>query len=310
MSNLIMDSKYFSFWSEHVPIIHKEKVVSVLKKFEKFLEIQGFEGELNFDEFHGNRKKPDAFLPIQEKVIDKFVGYLRDDCGASTFVLYNSIVALKNFFGFLYDNEMISTHPMQDYPNHYYYRPVKNTALTKDECMQVLYYALKKDPFFRYEFVLFWFIIVTGLRKTEVRMLRRSKIDFDSRRVFVNEGQKNASRVVYLTPALAEEIKRFIQHPQYALSERNGDGFLFNQLGNSANSLCKVIRELCSDAGITRTVTPHDLRRTAAYLMQTGGINIIEVQKQLGHKILATTLRYTPPLKDLAQILICLDSDK
>lgn len=310
MSNLIIDSKYFSFWFENVPITHKEIVVRVLKKFEKFLEIQGFEGELNFDEFHGSRKKPGTFLPIQETVIDKFVEYLRGNYGASTYVLYNTIVSLKNFFGFLYDNEMISNHPMQDYPNPYYYRPVKNTALTKDECMQVLYYALKKDPFYRYEFLLFWFMIVTGLRNSEVRMLRRSKVNFDSRRVLVNEGQKNASRVAYLTPALAEEIKRFIQHPQYALSDRNEDEFLFNQQGNSANSLRKVIRELCAGAGITRTITPHDLRRTAAYLMQTGGMHIIEVQKQLGHKILATTLRYTPPLKNLAQILIELDSDE
>ncbi|MGE7057182.1 hypothetical protein ACQKI4_32020, partial [Paenibacillus glucanolyticus] len=158
MSNLIMESKYFTFWFEHVPINHKGNVIRVLKKFGNFLEIQGFVGELNFDEFHGSRNKPGTFLPIQEKVIDQFVVYLRDDCGASKYVLYNTIVSLKSFFGFLYDNELISTHPMQDYPNPYYYRPVKNTALTKDECMQVLCYALKKDPFYRYEFLLFWFM--------------------------------------------------------------------------------------------------------------------------------------------------------
>ncbi|ALS25376.1 tyrosine-type recombinase/integrase [Paenibacillus naphthalenovorans] len=204
---------------------------------------------------------------------------------------------------------MIRSHPMQDYPNPYYYRPVKNTALTKDECMEVLYFALKKDPFYRYEFLLFWFMIVTGLRNSEVRMLRRSKINLDSKRILVNEGQKNASRVAYLTPALAEEIQRFTQHPIYLTTENNGNEFLFSNQGkaHSANSLGKVIRNLCKNAGITRTVTPHDLRRTAAYLIQTGGMHIIEVQKQLGHKILATTLRYTPPLKELAEILVSVE---
>ncbi|ALS25377.1 hypothetical protein [Paenibacillus naphthalenovorans] len=98
MANLIMDSNYFSFWVEHVPITHKGNVIRVLRKFETFLELQGYEGKLNFDEFHGSRKEPGKFLPIREIVIDKFIGYLRDDCGASTYVLYNAIVSLKSFF--------------------------------------------------------------------------------------------------------------------------------------------------------------------------------------------------------------------
>ncbi|MGF7046537.1 integrase [Paenibacillus sp. DS2015] len=71
----------------------------------------------------------------------------------------------------------------------------------------------------------------------------------------------------------------------------------------SHQKLSRLIKTLCSESGIEQKVTPHDLRRTSGYLMQAGGMNIIAIQKQLGHEILATTMRYVPPLVDLAKIL-------
>ncbi|MGG1599137.1 tyrosine-type recombinase/integrase [Paenibacillus naphthalenovorans] len=305
MDNVLLQSQYFKFWFKHIPLTSKEDVITYLKKFETFLVLKGFEGELDFDRFHGSRTHPDRFLPIQETVIDQFVMYLRNECNASTYVLYNAISSLKNFFAFLYEMKLIRHNPMLDYPNPYYHRPFKNTALSKEECLDLLLTALKRDPFYRQEFVLVWLMLVTGLRNSEVRFLRRSKVNLDHKMIRINEGQKNESRLAAITPALADEIRRYIAHPVYLKSVKNGDEFLFNRDGKewSSMTLCNLIKKLSREAGITRTITPHDLRRTSGYLMQAGGMNIIEVQKQLGHKILATTLRYVPPLMDLAKIL-------
>ncbi|WDH83297.1 tyrosine-type recombinase/integrase [Paenibacillus urinalis] len=309
MDNILLQSHYFTFWFEHISLTSKEDVITYLKKFEAFLVLKGFEGKLDFDHFHGSREYPDKFLPIRETVIDQFVIYLRNECNASTYVLYNAISSLKNFFAFLYEMELIQHNPMLDYPNPYYHRPIKNTALSKEECLALLHTALKKDPFYRQEFVLVWFMLITGLRNSEVRLLRRSKINLDHRMVRINEGQKTESRLAAITTALAKEIKRYIDHPIYRKSDNNGDEFLFNHAGKemSSTTLCNLIKNLSHEAGITRTITPHDLRRTSGYLMQAGGMNIIEVQKQLGHKILSTTMRYVPPLVDLAKILESLD---
>jgi integrase len=58
------------------------------------------------------------------------------------------------------------------------------------------------------------------------------------------------------------------------------------------NRLGKKFQELCSKQGITRRITPHDLRRTAAVgmLEQTGDIR--DVQSLLGHRQLQSTLWY------------------
>lgn len=65
----------------------------------------------------------------------------------------------------------------------------------------------------------------------------------------------------------------------------------------------RILSRLSRDAGLSRNIRPHDLRRTAGYLMQTGGMNIIDIQHQLRHKNVGTTLRYVPPLDDMAKLL-------
>lgn len=65
----------------------------------------------------------------------------------------------------------------------------------------------------------------------------------------------------------------------------------------------RILTELSQYAGISKHICPHDLRRTAAYLMQTGGIKIVDIQHQLRHINVGTTLRYVPLLHDLAKIV-------
>lgn len=71
----------------------------------------------------------------------------------------------------------------------------------------------------------------------------------------------------------------------------------------SVDTFKRILSELSREAGLTRHIGPHDLRRTAGYLMQKGGMNIVDIQHQLRHKNVGTTLRYVPPLIDMAKIL-------
>lgn len=305
MNKILFESKYYKFWYEHVDLTAKKYVERDLRKFEKYLQLRGFEGDLDFDKFHGSHKRPDAFRPIQQTFIDQFVEYLLIDYKATKYVMYNAISSLKNFFRFLHDMELIQHNPMEDYPNPYYDRPIKNTALSKEECLVLLGAALKKDPFFRQDFVLIWFMLITGVRNSEVRCISRTSINLDSRMVMIIEGQKNDVRSTSITPALAEEIKRYTNHPAYiAWTEQENDKLFFRKNKPLTDKALRVIlKNLCMEANLSRIVTPHDLRRTAGYLMQSVGMNMVEIQRQLGHQILTTTLRYIPPLNDLAKIL-------
>ncbi|MDQ0917551.1 tyrosine-type recombinase/integrase [Paenibacillus sp. V4I5] len=307
MERILLNSKYFQTWFKHVELTSKQHVIQELKKFDEFLHVMGYEGELDFNRFHGSLRRSNVFLPIQEKFIDKFVEYLKTEKNSSKYVLYNAITSLKNFFRFLYEMELIETNPMENYRNPFYHRPVKNTALSIDECLALLYAAMKKDPFFRQDFILVWFMLVTGVRNSEVRLLPYENINLSTRMVILNRGQKGTARSTGITEALAVELQRYIGHPLYESWTKNNENptlFFHKNKPLSAIQLRQKIKQLCIEAGLSRTVTPHDLRRTAGYLMQTSGMHIVEIQRQLGHKILSTTLRYVPPLGELARILM------
>ena len=54
-----------------------------------------------------------------------------------------------------------------------------------------------------------------------------------------------------------------------------------------------LLRETAADAGITRRITPHMLRHTAATRLLENGLDIRFVQRLLGHQSISTTEIYT-----------------
>lgn len=100
MKGILLNSKYFQFWFQHSPLKSKNHVIQELKKFDEFIHVMGYEGELDFDRFHGSLRYPDKYRPIQESFIDKFVEYLKHEKNASNYVLYNAISSLKIFLDF------------------------------------------------------------------------------------------------------------------------------------------------------------------------------------------------------------------
>ncbi|SDO87466.1 integrase/recombinase XerD [Paenibacillus sp. yr247] len=307
MKGFLLQSHYVQFWIDHFSLSKntKHKYFNALERFEAFLLQEGFEGDLNFDQFHASRDHPDRYLPIKRSVIDRFFQYLLNQDRMTDSLLSATITALKHFFGFLFDMDLISDNPLLGYPTPKYERPIQNTALSMEECKLLLKSAIKRDPFYRQEFILIWFMILTGLRISEVRALRCSRVSLDTRIVHVSEGHKTTIRPVAISQDLANEIARYIDHPIYQKGANQGDEFLFHDLGGkfSYERVVKILKECSTEAGLKRKVRPHDLRRTTGYLMQVSGSSMIDIQHQLGHEKLATTLRYVPPLIDLAKIL-------
>ena len=52
------------------------------------------------------------------------------------------------------------------------------------------------------------------------------------------------------------------------------------------------MRRVCGYAGITKDITPHKLRSTAATLQSVHGTNIKNIQTMLGHQSVEMTMRY------------------
>lgn len=135
----------------------------------------------------------------------------------------------------------------------------------------------------------------TGLRVSELCGLNR---DLDlSRDEFSVRGKGEKVRVVFLSPAAKDAIKKYLD------KRGDVDDALFVQMGkNSKNakdlrltprSVERIIKHYAVKAGITRKVTPHVIRHSFATDLLENGADLRSVQALLGHQNIATTQVYT-----------------
>jgi integrase len=74
--------------------------------------------------------------------------------------------------------------------------------------------------------------------------------------------------------------------------KRQGGRPLERETGNQGNILTHEFQRLKNKLGITRRITPHDLRRTTAVAMFEQTHDIRDVQSLLGHRSLQSTIWY------------------
>jgi site-specific recombinase XerD len=135
----------------------------------------------------------------------------------------------------------------------------------------------------------------TGLRVSELCSLNRD-IDL-SRDEFSIRGKGEKVRVVFLSPAAKDAIKK------YEAKRGDIDEALFIQFGKasksakdlriSPRSIERIVKHYATKAGITRKVTPHVIRHSFATDLLENGADLRSVQALLGHANIATTQVYT-----------------
>jgi integrase len=143
-----------------------------------------------------------------------------------------------------------------------------------------------------------------GLRCMEVRNLELKHLDFDRRLLHIVQSKGNKDRLVPLSGHLMRGIKTYVntEHPIKYLFEGKGNpegkGFdgRYSQRG-----VQWAVKRIARDAGIIKEVNVHMLRHSYATHLLEDGVNIIMVQKLLGHANIENTMVYlhicTPPDK-------------
>lgn len=143
----------------------------------------------------------------------------------------------------------------------------------------------------------------TGLRWGEATALRVSAVDTERRRLLVHENAVKVGGEIHVGTPKSHE-KRSVPYPRFLdeairelLATRGGDDLLFGdglthlRTPNSVRGwfVLAVKRAQEVDPEFP-SITPHDLRHTAASLAISAGANVKAVQRMLGHASAAMTL--------------------
>jgi site-specific recombinase XerD len=129
----------------------------------------------------------------------------------------------------------------------------------------------------------------------EVRNIELKHLDFDRHLLHVVQSKGNKDRYVPLSEHLIRGIRRFIavEQPVKYLFEGSGNpegkGFdgRYSQKG-----VQWAVKTVARQAGIIKDVHSHTLRHTYATHLLEDGVNILVVQKLLGHANIESTMVY------------------
>ena len=136
-------------------------------------------------------------------------------------------------------------------------------------------------------------MVTTGMRVGELVATRVEDVDVD-RSVIRIMGKGQRERVVFVTdPWIQGLLDRYIdRRAQLSLPHAH---LLFNARLSpmSTAGIRDRVARASQDAGLSRRVTPHMLRHTAATQLIESGVDIRFVQRLLGHASLTTTEIYT-----------------
>lgn len=144
-------------------------------------------------------------------------------------------------------------------------------------------------------------MVATGIRVGELCRLGVDDVSPDGTTCRIH-GKGSRDRVAYIgDPTLRATLKKMValRRPQGGFADGAsgaGQAALFRNrqgLAMKPQSIRSRLRRYARQIGLTRRVTPHMLRHTAATLLIETGVDIRFVQRLLGHSSIATTEIYT-----------------
>jgi integrase/recombinase XerD len=128
-----------------------------------------------------------------------------------------------------------------------------------------------------------------GLRISEVVRLRVRDIDSGRGVLLVRQGKGQKDRLVPLSPALLAELRAYWRR------YRPVDWLFPGQKRGQhlhLNALQRVVKRLVQPLGFRKGVSMHTLRHSYATHLLEAGVDVVTLQRLLGHRQLSTTARY------------------
>jgi integrase/recombinase XerD len=128
-------------------------------------------------------------------------------------------------------------------------------------------------------------LLSVGLRVGELVRLRGCDFDPVGGGLHVRGKGRRERRVFIVDPRLRQRLA--------ALVSEDGDAALFSPARPWSTQMFRQhLRAFARQAGISRRVTPHMLRHTAATLLLEDGVDLLFLQRLLGHESVSTTALY------------------
>jgi site-specific recombinase XerD len=216
--------------------------------------------------------------------IDRFIDRQYQQ-GLAPATINRRLYALKHFFDFLLERQVVSGNPIK--PSHVLRRArTLPRALAQEQVDQL--FAQMQHPLDR---ALFLLMLRCGLRVSEVARLKLRDIDWAQQAVLVEQGKGRKDRRVYLSADAIASLRECLQQRPRGVP---AEAVFWNQKRPhyplSVKAIQKKMARYAKAAGIVASC--HRLRHTFASNLLEQGAEIVSIRELLGHASIASSERY------------------
>ena len=218
---------------------------------------------------------------VNKETMRLFINFMSKSRKSST--IFHHLSVLKVFFNWLVSEGLIENNPCNELT--YKQNKTFRHALNEDdiEKLRVSCRTIRDRA-------LIEFLLTTGCRVSEVVNIREQDLDLNNNSCVVT-GKGNKTRIVLYTDHCKKLLKLHLSK-----SKRKDDyifcssKFPYKKLDRYA--INALLRRLANKAEIVNNIHPHLFRHTFATIALNRGMDIVSIQKLLGHDHLSTTQIY------------------
>ncbi len=279
--------------------------MNMAAEMERYLEFCRYRKQLNHNTLKAYRIDLTQYLkfikdePLQRSRIEDYITNLHKAYKQKT--VKRKIASLKAFYKYLEEEERLpSSNPFDKIKVKFKEAEVLPRIIPRGDIERLLnyMYTIKNDrepsDFICRDLLIVEMLFATGVRVYELSNLKRESIDLE-RGIINIMGKGGKERYVQIGN---EDVLKLMRKYDKARKEHfpkdNSGFFLLNRLGGrfTEQSIRLMIKKYARLSGAAVHITPHMFRHSVATYLLEEGVDIMYIQKILGHSSLKTTQIY------------------
>jgi integrase/recombinase XerD len=212
------------------------------------------------------------------------------------------IVAIRQLFGFLFQEKIIAVNPARNISLPKQTRPLPRTV-EKEEIFAILEKARSDmSAEGKRKWLLFELLYGAGLRVSELVSLELNNFSVNPGNKSIEpmlliKGKGGKERIVPMHETCVEALVGYLLiRPEFVKSKSSR--WLFPSQASAGHltrqRAAQLLKETAAAAGVnTAKLSPHTIRHAFATHLLAGGANLLVIQRLLGHADISTTQIYT-----------------
>ncbi len=235
----------------------------------------------------GRTPRPDQ---ISAEMLREYLNYLQMERSCRSARIARVISSIRGFFAFALDHGIVDQSPAARLrtPKQPKRLPV---YLVPQEVVRLLETPDRSEVLGRRDRAILTILTFTGTRLSEIVGINLRDLDMANQTVRVL-GKGSKERMIPLNQLVIAAVNEWLEVRPFS----DCPALILNRFGGrlTGRSIENIVRRHALAAGIFKDgVSPHKLRHTFATLLHANEVDLIEIQKLMGHASIASTQIYT-----------------